>query len=153
MPIAWHAPYEMLKPETRDMARAIHSLMEELEAMDWYSQRIDVTDDDELKRVLGHHADEEKEHAAMLLEWIRRRDPEWDKYLKTYLFTSGDLLEVEEQQEAQTLATEGIALAPAQPSSGRGPGLMGFQISSLKYAISEFKSYLNNRPCPLTSDP
>ncbi len=97
MPIAWHAPYEMLKPETRDMSRAIHSLMEELEAMDWYSQRMDVTDDDELRRLLGHNAKEEKEHAAMLLEWIRRRDPQWDVYLRTYLFSSGDLLTVEER--------------------------------------------------------
>jgi ferritin-like protein len=132
MPIAWHAPYEMLKPETRDMARAIHSLMEELEAMDWYSQRMDVTDDDELKRVLGHHADEEKEHAAMLLEWIRRRDPQWDKYLKTYLFTSGDLLEVEERQEAQTLVTEGFPVAPAQPSAAPQEPAFGFTVGSLR---------------------
>lgn len=132
MPIAWHAPYELLRPETRDMARAIHSLMEELEAMDWYSQRIDVTDDDELKRVLGHHADEEKEHAAMLLEWIRRRDPEWDKYLRTYLFTSGDLLEVEEKQEAHTLAAEGFAVAPSQaPAPPREPAF-GFTVGSLR---------------------
>ena len=110
MPIAWHAPYEMLKPETRDMARAIHSLMEELEAMDWYSQRMDVSDDDELRRILGHHAEEEKEHAAMLLEWIRRRDPEWDRHLRTYLFTSGDLLEVEERDH--TSASESNHSSP-----------------------------------------
>lgn len=96
MPIAWHAPYELLRPETRDMARAIHSLMEELEAMDWYSQRVDVSDDESLKRILAHHADEEKEHAVMLIEWIRRRDPEWDKYLRTYLFTTGDITAIEE---------------------------------------------------------
>jgi uncharacterized protein len=96
MPIAWHAPYELLRPETRDMARAIHSLMEELEAMDWYSQRVDVTDDESLKSILAHHADEEKEHAVMLIEWIRRRDPEWDKYLRTYLFTAGDITAIEE---------------------------------------------------------
>ncbi len=120
MPIAWHAPYELLKPETRDMARAIHSLMEELEAMDWYSQRIDVTDDQELRGVLAHHADEEKEHAAMLLEWIRRRDPEWDKYLRTYLFTSANLLEVEEGQEAVEIGAavpveSPITAAPPEP--------------------------------------
>ncbi len=120
MPIAWHAPYELLRPETRDMARAIHSLMEELEAMDWYAQRIDVTDDEALRGILGHHADEEKEHAAMLLEWIRRRDPEWDKYLRTYVFTSGDILLVEEQQETRTLAREGFPVAP-QPPSGQPP--------------------------------
>lgn len=115
MPIAWHAPYELLKPETRDMARAIHSLMEELEAMDWYGQRVDVTDDAALADILRHHADEEKEHAAMLLEWIRRRDPEWDKYLRTYLFTSGDIITIEEAQESETLAAEGFAVKPQPP--------------------------------------
>ena len=64
MGIAWHAPYELLKPETRDMARAIHSLMEELEAIDWYGQRMDVTDDDDLRRTLEHNRDEEKEHGG-----------------------------------------------------------------------------------------
>jgi len=97
MGIAWHAPYEMLKPETRDLARAVHSLMEELEAIDWYGQRMDVTDDDELRRILQHNRDEEKEHAAMVLEWIRRRDPKFDEHLRTYLFSSGDILQVEER--------------------------------------------------------
>lgn len=99
MPIAWHAPYEKLKPETQDMARAIQSVMEELEAIDWYGQRMDVTQDDELRRVLEHNRDEEKEHASMLLEWIRRRDPKFDVALRTYLFTSGDLLAIEEHAE------------------------------------------------------
>lgn len=99
MPIAWHAPYEMLKPETRDMARAVQSLMEELEAIDWYGQRVDTTDDDELRRILEHNRDEEKEHASMLLEWIRRRDPKFDVALKTYLFTKGDITEIEEEAE------------------------------------------------------
>jgi hypothetical protein len=94
--------------------------MEELEAMDWYSQRIDVTDDEELRGVLAHHADEEKEHAAMLLEWIRRRDPEWDKYLRTYLFSSANLLEVEEGHEAVEIAASAHdappqAAAPPEP--------------------------------------
>jgi len=99
MPIAWHAPYEQLKPETRDMNRAIHSLMEELEAIDWYNQRADVTDDEQLRRILEHNRDEEKEHASMVLEWIRRHDPKFDKTLKTYLFTSGDITEIEEEAE------------------------------------------------------
>lgn len=120
MPIAWHAPYELLTPETRDMARAVHSLMEELEAMDWYRQRVDVSDDEGLRRILLHHADEEKEHAAMLLEWIRRRDPEWDKYLHTYLFTTADITEVEEQRETETLAKEGYPVAPQRPASPAG---------------------------------
>ena len=99
MPIAWHAPYESLKPETQDMNRAIHSLMEELEAIDWYNQRADVTHDDELRRILEHNRDEEKEHAAMVLEWIRRNDPKFDATLKTYLFTSGDITKIEEEAE------------------------------------------------------
>ena len=116
MGIAWHAPYELLKPETRDMARAIHSLMEELEAIDWYGQRADVTDDDELRRTLLHNQEEEKEHAAMVLEWIRRRDPEFDRHLREYLFTSGDLLAIEKTGEAKELAGN-----PAAPSTANVP--------------------------------
>ena len=99
MPIAWHAPYEKLKPETQDMARAIQSLMEELEAIDWYGQRMDVTHDKELRGLLEHNRDEEKEHASMLLEWIRRHDSKFDRHLRTYLFTVGNILEIEEKSE------------------------------------------------------
>ena len=83
----YHEPIDELSDETRDMHRAIVSLMEELEAMDWYHQRIDACKDAELKKILAHNRDEEKEHAAMLLEWIRRRDTTFDKELKDYLFT------------------------------------------------------------------
>ncbi|RUO62505.1 encapsulin-associated ferritin-like protein [Pseudidiomarina insulisalsae] len=83
----YHEPYELLSDETRDMHRAIISLMEELEAVDWYNQRIDVCNDEELKKILIHNRDEEKEHAAMTLEWIRRRDKKFDEELKEYLFT------------------------------------------------------------------
>ncbi|PHR64763.1 ferritin-like domain-containing protein [Pseudidiomarina marina] len=83
----YHEPYELLSDETRDMHRAIISLMEELEAVDWYNQRIDVCKDEELKKILIHNRDEEKEHAAMTLEWIRRRDKVFDEELKEYLFT------------------------------------------------------------------
>ena len=106
MGIAWHAPYDLLKPETRDLSRAIHSLMEELEAIDWYGQRVDVTGDDELRRILEHNRDEEKEHAAMVLEWIRRRDPKFDEHLKTYLFSSADILAVEEKAASLPRARE-----------------------------------------------
>ena len=112
MGIAWHAPYEMLKPETRDLSRAVHSLMEELEAIDWYGQRVDVTDDDELRRILEHNRDEEKEHAAMVLEWIRRRDPKFDEHLRTYLFSSGDILAVEESAASQPRAREAGQAGP-----------------------------------------
>ena len=83
----YHEPIEELSDETRDMHRAITSLMEELEAVDWYNQRVDATKNKELKAILAHNRDEEKEHASMLLEWIRRQDPTFDKELKDYLFT------------------------------------------------------------------
>ena len=76
---------EGLTPETKDLHRAITSLMEELEAVDWYQQRIDATSDGQLARILAHNRDEEKEHAAMLVEWIRARDPKFDEELTKYL--------------------------------------------------------------------
>jgi len=87
----YHEPIEELSDETRDMHRAIISLMEELEAVDWYNQRIDVCKDTELKAILVHNRDEEKEHAAMVLEWIRRRDPKFDGELRDYLFTEKEI--------------------------------------------------------------
>jgi len=83
----YHEPIDELRVETRDMHRAITSLMEELEAVDWYNQRVDACGNDELRAILAHNRDEEKEHAAMVLEWIRRQDPSLDKELKDYLFT------------------------------------------------------------------
>lgn len=83
----YHEPVEELSDEVRDMHRAIISLMEELEAIDWYGQRLDACKDRELKAILRHNMDEEKEHAAMVLEWIRRRDAKLDSELKDYLFT------------------------------------------------------------------
>jgi hypothetical protein len=83
----YHEPIDELSDETRDMHRAITSLMEELEAVDWYNQRVDACKDNELRAILSHNRDEEKEHAAMVLEWIRRKDPRFDKELKDYLFT------------------------------------------------------------------
>ena len=83
----YHEPVPELSDETRDMHRAITSLMEELEAVDWYNQRVDACKDETLKSILAHNRDEEKEHAAMVLEWIRRRDPTFDKELRDFLFT------------------------------------------------------------------
>ncbi|MCW9023947.1 MAG: ferritin-like domain-containing protein [Gammaproteobacteria bacterium] len=83
----YHEPIDELTDETRDMHRAIISLMEELEAVDWYNQRVDACKDHALKDILAHNRDEEKEHAAMVLEWIRRKDPAFNKELKDYLFT------------------------------------------------------------------
>ena len=83
----YHESLDELSDETRDMHRAIVSLMEELEAVDWYNQRVDACKDGELRAILAHNRDEEKEHAAMLLEWIRRKDSRFDKELKDYLYT------------------------------------------------------------------
>lgn len=83
----YHEPIEQLSSKTRDMHRAIVSLMEELEAVDWYNQRADACSDADLKAILAHNRDEEKEHASMVLEWIRRKDPAFSKELKDYLFT------------------------------------------------------------------
>ena len=85
--VGYHEPINELSAETRDMHRAIVSLMEELEAVDWYNQRADACTDPELKAILEHNRDEEKEHAAMVLEWIRRKDPAFSHELKDYLFT------------------------------------------------------------------
>lgn len=87
----YHEPLETLSAETRDMHRAITSLMEELEAVDWYNQRVDACQDPELRAILQHNRDEEKEHAAMVMEWIRRHDPMFDKQLRDYLFTDKKL--------------------------------------------------------------
>jgi ferritin-like protein len=89
--MSWQEPAGEMSPETRDMHRAIESLKEELEAVDWYHQRVDLCRDPELKALLAHNRDEEKEHASMLLEWIRRHDPAFDKELKDYLFTEKPL--------------------------------------------------------------
>ena len=85
--VGYHEPIEELSSETRDMHRAITSLMEELEAIDWYNQRVEACKDEELKRILAHNRDEEKEHAAMVLEWIRRKEVTFSGELKDYLFT------------------------------------------------------------------
>jgi uncharacterized protein len=89
--MTWHEPYEKLSEETRDLHRALRSLIEELEAIDWYQQRIDAASDDELRAVVKHNRDEEMEHAAMTLEWIRRRMPDFDKELRDWLFTEKKL--------------------------------------------------------------
>jgi uncharacterized protein len=87
----FHEAAEDLSDETKDMHRAIVSLMEELEAVDWYNQRVDACKDPALKKTLEHNRDEEKEHAAMMLEWIRRQDPTMDKELRDSLFTDGEI--------------------------------------------------------------
>lgn len=93
----FHEPLDRLSEETLDMHRAISSLMEELEAVDWYNQRMDACRDPDLREILRHNRDEEKEHAAMVLEWIRRRDSKFDEELKDYLFSQGSIAKKEEK--------------------------------------------------------
>jgi ferritin-like protein len=93
-----HEPVEMLEEETVERHRALVSLIEELEAVDWYSQRVDACSDEGLRQVLGHNRDEEKEHACMTLEWLRRHDETWDALLRRYLFRAGPI--VAEGEEA-----------------------------------------------------
>lgn len=91
-----HEQRDLLSAQTVESHRGFVSLMEELEAVDWYNQRVDASTDEQLKAILAHNRDEEKEHAMMVLEWLRRHDPVLDKEMRTYLFTEGDILGVEE---------------------------------------------------------
>jgi ferritin-like protein len=101
-----HEPEDKLSADTIDRHRAIVSLQEELEAVDWYDQRLEAATDPELKVILAHNRDEEKEHAAMVLEWLRRRDPALDRHLRTYLFTSGSILAIEADAESGSAAAD-----------------------------------------------
>ncbi len=92
-----HENPDALAPETIDQHRAIASIMEELEAVDWYAQRADATADASLREILIHNRNEEMEHAAMAIEWLRRANPTFDAHLRTYLFTNGSLLAIEEE--------------------------------------------------------
>jgi len=109
----FHEAAETLSPRTRDLHRAIASLMEELEAVDWYQQRVDATGDPALRDILAHNRDEEKEHAAMVLEWIRRQDAGFDRYLRRYLFSEGSITEREEALENTGEAGNGGGRPPA----------------------------------------
>ncbi|MEE4377553.1 MAG: ferritin-like domain-containing protein [Candidatus Competibacteraceae bacterium] len=95
----FHEAASELSDATKDMHRAIQSLMEELEAVDWYNQRVDACKDPELKAILAHNRDEEKEHAAMVLEWIRRTDHAFDKELRDYLFTEKPIASLEHEHK------------------------------------------------------
>lgn len=95
----YHEPYEELSSSAREMHRALVSLVEELEAIDWYAQRAEVTEDAELRSVLLHNRGEEIEHAIMNLEWIRRNDPKFDETIRTYLLTDVPIVEIEERSQ------------------------------------------------------
>jgi ferritin-like protein len=115
-----HEDESRLQPATIDRHRAIVSIMEELEAVDWYDQRVDGTDDPELAEILRHNRDEEKEHAVMTLEWLRRHDPVLDQHLRHFLFTDGPILEAEEELTGAGPATAGPSATAPSPSLGIG---------------------------------
>jgi ferritin-like protein len=118
-----HEPQESIQPATIDRHRAIVSIREELEAVDWYDQRVDATGDEALAAVLAHNRDEEKEHAAMTLEWLRRNDPVLDRHMRTYLFTTEPVTEIE---------TEVIAGEGGDPEGDESEGHSSLGIGSLK---------------------
>ncbi len=92
----WHEREDALSARTKDLHRAIVSLQEELEAIDWYQQRVDATEDPELRKILAHNRDEEKEHATMLLEWIRRRDVGFARMMRLHTGHAGPIVSEEE---------------------------------------------------------
>ncbi len=93
----YHEPLDKLTPHTIELHRAIVSLKEELEAIDWYQQRVDAATDEQLRAVLKHNRDEEVEHAMMTLEWIRRQDAVFNQQMREYLFKEGSIVKAEEE--------------------------------------------------------
>ncbi len=120
-----HEDAAILGPEIRDRHRAISTVMEELEAIDWYDQRIKASANEQLRAVLSHNRDEEKEHASMILEWIRRHDPGFDKYMRRFLFTSDPIREIAD-------AAEGDAGAPAAKAGDGSLGIGSLRAGSLR---------------------
>ncbi len=111
-----HEPHERLDEAVIDRHRAIRSIMEELEAVDWYDQRVSATSDPTLAAVLAHNRDEEKEHAAMTIEWLRRHDPVFDQQLRTYLFTTGPITEIEEEEGGGGASEGGLGMGDLKGS-------------------------------------
>ena len=107
-----HEAADRLTVDVVDMHRALVSLGEELEAVDWYNQRVAAATDGELKTLLAHNRDEEKEHAAMLVEWIRRRDPIWHEQLQKYLYSSGPIVGEEATQLAGEVYRSDLGIGP-----------------------------------------
>ncbi|MDP2343089.1 MAG: hypothetical protein Q8O67_19185 [Deltaproteobacteria bacterium] len=93
----WHESYEKMSEVSRNFSRAVKSVQEELEAVDWYNQRAQATEDLQLRAILEHNRDEEIEHAMMALEYLRRNNPSFDKHMRTYLFSTGDIVAVEKK--------------------------------------------------------
>lgn len=118
----YHESLDKLTTKTKDMHRALVSLQEELEAVDWYQQRADACEDGELKAILLHNMREEIEHAAMVLEWLRRRHPDVDRHLRTYLFQTKPIVEIEEDTESAPDAA--TASANGSPQQSLTVGMM-----------------------------
>jgi uncharacterized protein len=112
----YHEPQELLSEGTKNLHRAIVSLREELEAVDWYQQRAEATSDPELKAILLHNKREEIEHAMMVLEWLRRNDASFAENIATYINSAGPITEVEKGQQAG----EGGAATTGSTSLGVG---------------------------------
>jgi len=91
----FHEPVESLSSDTKDLTRALHSLKEEIEAVDWYNQRLENASNDQLRNILKHNRDEEIEHACMIIEWLRRNMKGWDEHLEKYLFTRNAITKIE----------------------------------------------------------
>jgi ferritin-like protein len=115
--VGYHESEDRLRDETKDNHRALTSMQEELEAADWYDQRVDAATDPELRQILAHNRDEEKEHFVMLLEWYRRRDPKMSAELKERLFTSGSIVALEQAGKADS---GGAGMAAGEDSLGLG---------------------------------
>lgn len=115
-----HEPPETLSNGTKDMHRAISSLMEELEAVDWYAQRAEACTDDDLRAILVHNKNEEIEHAIMTLEWLRRRDPVFAGNVSTYVGTSGPITEIESAEKSSASTASTVTLGAGKKSSSDG---------------------------------
>ena len=109
--MAYSEPYEALDEKTREISRAITSLREELEAIDWYNQRVATSQDQSLKDIMAHNRDEEIEHAAMTIEWLRRNMDSWDEEFKTYLFTEGSLIDAENGEASNEVPSSSSSLS------------------------------------------
>lgn len=113
-----HEPAESLEPATLELHRAVVSLMEELEAVDWYQQRVDATADEELRSILAHNRDEEIEHACMTLEWLRRHSDRFDEMLRRFLFTEGPIVGREHGDGAERARASGLGLGGLRNEGG-----------------------------------
>jgi ferritin-like protein len=127
---SYHEPLELLSEKTKNLHRAIVSLVEELEAVDWYNQRAEACSDPELKAVLLHHRDEEIEHAMMNLEWIRRNEPVVDENARIYLFANGPITGIEAAEtggahERGSIEPSSAAKVGAPGGAARGGGGSG----------------------------